>query len=107
EGFLQDAVAVVEHFWLLGIAATAALLTVSALRLRKRLSATLLRLPAVFALGAGMAVSNAWAVAEALAGKVTPFVRTPKGSGTVDPAESAAPAASRKRPALRVEVLEF
>ncbi|HEU4928528.1 MAG TPA: glycosyltransferase [Candidatus Krumholzibacteria bacterium] len=35
-------------------------------------------LPAILALGIGMCVNNAWAVAEALAGIETPFVRTAK-----------------------------
>jgi len=38
----------------------------------------LLDLPAILALGVGMCVNNAWAVAEALAGVETPFVRTAK-----------------------------
>ncbi|MCI0452525.1 MAG: glycosyltransferase [Candidatus Latescibacteria bacterium] len=35
-------------------------------------------LPVILALGVGMCVNNAWAVAEALAGRDTPFVRTAK-----------------------------
>jgi cellulose synthase/poly-beta-1,6-N-acetylglucosamine synthase-like glycosyltransferase len=35
-------------------------------------------LPFILALGVGMCINNAWAVAEALAGRETPFVRTAK-----------------------------
>ncbi len=42
---------------------------------------TLLRLPALMSLGIGISVTNARAVAEAVLGRQSPFVRTPKYNG--------------------------
>lgn len=49
-----------------------------------RLRSTLMRIPMLIALGVGMSVSNTIAVIEALLGRSSPFVRTPKFNATAD-----------------------
>ncbi len=56
---------------------------------------TLLRAPALMALGAGLALSNSVAVVRGLAGSVGSFVRTPKSAATASVSTATAPAAYR------------
>ena len=59
--------------------------------------ATLRRIPAVLGLGVGISLNNAKAVAEALLGVSSPFVRTPKyGVGAASPASKSAPGGSSR-----------
>jgi len=60
------------------------------------------RLPALIALGAGMSVNNSIAVFEALIGRESPFVRTPKFGDTGAAGDAAALEA---KPALRISDL--
>ena len=48
---------------------------------------TLLRLPALMSLGIGISVTNTRAVVEAVLGRRSPFLRTPKYNGAQDSAD--------------------
>jgi len=64
--------------WAAATVANAIFYTVATWSIGKNPVRVLLQLPAMTAVGLGMSLSNAWAVGEALMGKVTGFERTPK-----------------------------
>jgi len=64
---------------------------------------TTLRLPALMALGIGISVTNTRAVVEAVLGRRSPFLRTPKYNGAA--ASAADPLLRRRR--LPAETAEF
>jgi hypothetical protein len=66
---------------------------------------TLLRLPALMALGVGISVVNSRAVLEALFGRQSPFVRTPKYNGDSD--SETDPVAQRHRKLVPHGVIEL
>lgn len=77
-------------FLVLGTAAAATFYLAAQARHGLGFWQTLLRLPALMAVGIGVSVVNTRAVAEALAGMDSPFIRTPKFAGArtsdIDPA---------------------
>jgi cellulose synthase/poly-beta-1,6-N-acetylglucosamine synthase-like glycosyltransferase len=64
---------------------------------RRSLLATILRLPALMAVGVGISVVNTRAVLEALRGQQSPFVRTPKAGGSAELPGPVDPPAERGR----------
>ncbi|MHC4414554.1 MAG: cellulose synthase family protein [Planctomycetota bacterium] len=67
---------------------------------------TLARLPALMAIGIGISVTNAKAVLEAMVGKQSPFVRTPKYAGATRSAEDPLLALRRRLfPAGSIEIV--
>ena len=75
----------------LGTASAGAYYTVSQRVQRRGLWGTLAYLPALMAVGVGIAVNNARACIEALIGHESPFVRTPKYSTATRASEDSAP----------------
>lgn len=71
-------VAVTVAMLALGLASGAAFYVASQTAQRRRLSEALLQVPALLAIGAGVSLSNAVGVVEALVGRRSDFVRTPK-----------------------------
>lgn len=66
---------------------------------------TVLRLPALMSLGIGISVTNAAALIEAVLGRRSPFVRTPKYNGA--PASDADPLLHRRRRAIPAGTTEL
>jgi cellulose synthase/poly-beta-1,6-N-acetylglucosamine synthase-like glycosyltransferase len=77
-------------FLVLGTVAASAFYVASQRQQGRSLVGTILMLPVLMAVGAGVSVANSRAVIEALAGLQSPFVRTPKFNGSrrgdLDPA---------------------
>ncbi|MCP3905424.1 MAG: glycosyltransferase [Planctomycetes bacterium] len=71
---------------------------------RLPLAPAILRLPALMALGVGVSVLNTRAICEALGGRVSPFVRTPKFAGETESAPD--PIVARRR-LLPPGIVEF
>lgn len=86
----------VDLLWVSGIASMTIGLVSGACLLGKNALRALLIVPITMALGAGICLSNAWAVLEGLRGRPGGFVRTPKGnSGSLDTVEEVVGAARR------------
>lgn len=68
---------------------------------------TLLQLPALMALGIGISINNSKAVFEALLGKQSPFVRTPKYNGESSSAVDPLSQTKSKWPAMPPGIIEI
>lgn len=85
--------------WVIASAASSLFYIVSAWALGKSVWRAALTMPVVIAVGVGISLSNAWAVGEALLGKASAFVRTPKfGQEGKPAAPPVAHRAPRRRP---------
>ncbi|MHC4106668.1 MAG: cellulose synthase family protein [Planctomycetota bacterium] len=89
----------------LGAMAACAFYVASQAAQGRSLGRTLLRLPALMAVGVGISVINSKAVVEALFGRQTPFVRTPKYNGAS--AGDLDPLLTRRRRGMPSGVIEL
>lgn len=92
----MHSVGFVDLLWVSGIASMTLCLVTGAAVLGKSWRRALLLVPLTMALGAGICLSNAWAVLEGLRGRPGGFVRTPKGrEGRIDTVEEVTTRAGR------------